>query len=71
MSVEIPGLCKLYMLQLTKASMNILNFLEDYIHLINDNGEFSVVGWYQRGVINDESLITSRDENRDIELTCG
>ena len=63
MSAEIPGSCKLYMLQLTEASTNMLTALENFIQFINDNGGFTVVWWYKRGVINDKSLIASRKIN--------
>ena len=57
MRAYIPGLWKLYMFQLTKASMNVLTDWENYIWFINDNSGFTVVGWYKRGVINEKSLI--------------
>ena len=63
MSADMPDLCKLCMLQLTKSSMNMINYLENFIEFINDNDGFTVVGWYKIGVINDESLIDSRKIN--------
>ena len=63
MSVDIPGSCKLYLLRLTEDSMNMVTALENCIQFINDNGGFTVVGWYKRGVINDKSLIGSRKFN--------
>ena len=59
MSVDITVPCKLYMLQLTEASINIITALENWIQFINYNGGFTVVGWYKRGVVNDKSLIAS------------
>ena len=38
MSVDITGSCKLYMLQVTKDSMNIITALENSIQLVNYNG---------------------------------
>ena len=51
------------MLQLTEVSMNMLTNLENCFQFINDNGGFTVVGWYKRGVINDKSLIDYRKIN--------
>ena len=59
---DITGSCKLYHLQLTDAYMAMLESMQDYIQLINDNDGFNVVGWYKRGIINDKSLI-SQDTN--------
>ena len=41
---EIPGSCKLYMLQLTEASMSIFEAVEDCINLINCHEGFPIVG---------------------------
>ena len=41
----------------------MLTALEIFIQFINDNGGFTVVGWYNRGVINDKSLVSSRNIN--------
>jgi len=59
-SGDIPGSCKFYMLQLTDAAINMNSALEECVELINENGGFSVVGWYKRGIINDQSLIAAR-----------
>ena len=45
---EIPGSCKLYMLQLTDCSMKLFESIDDCIYLINTHGGFYVVGWYKR-----------------------
>jgi hypothetical protein len=60
---DIPGSCKLYMLQLTRASMDMVSSLESCIDLINRNDGFTIVGWYKKGVINDKSLIAARNIN--------
>ena len=60
MITYIPGSCSLYMLKLTEASINMLPALENCIQFINDNGGFTVVGWYKIGVSNNTSLIASR-----------
>ena len=62
MSGDIPK-CKIYMLQLTDSSMNMITSLEECVQLIDDNGGFAWVGWYKRGVINDKILIAARNIN--------
>eukprot|EP00957_Ditylum_brightwellii_P106027 8087676-Ditylum_brightwellii.AAC.1 len=34
--------------------------LDSCIELINDNGGFTIVGWYKRGIINDQSILAMR-----------
>ena len=54
---DIPGSCKLYHLQLTEAYMKMLDCIAGCINLINENGGFTVVGWYKRGTITDKSMM--------------
>jgi hypothetical protein len=63
MKGDIPGSCKLYMLQVTEAAMNLFDALENCIQLINNNGGFTVIGWYKKGLINDKGLIAPRNNN--------
>ena len=58
----IPGSCKLYHLQISHAFYAMCDSMKSCINLINQNGGFTVVGWYKRGVISDKSLI-SQDKN--------
>ena len=58
----IPGSCKLYHLQVTAAFFAMCECMKNCIDLINENGGFTIVGWYKRGVISDKSLI-SQDKN--------
>ena len=37
--------------------------IENCIELINDNGGFTVTGWYKRGSINDKGLIAPPSSN--------
>ena len=53
----IPGSCKLYHLQISHAFYAMCDSMKSCINLINQNGGFTVVGWYKRGVISDKSLI--------------
>ena len=56
---ETPGRCKLYMLQLTEASMVIFKAVDDCINLINYNRGFIIVGWYKIGHIADKRMIST------------
>ena len=60
---DIPGSCKRYCLQLTQASMDLVEAAENCIKLINDNGFIVIVGWYKRGQITNKSLIAARSTN--------
>jgi hypothetical protein len=60
LSGDIPGSCKLYMLQYTDAAMNMQIAVEECVETINNNGGFTVIGWYKRGIINDQSLLEAR-----------
>ena len=41
----------------------MLTDLENCFQFINDNIEFTFVGWYNRGVINDKSIVDSGNIN--------
>ena len=43
---EIPGSCKLYMLQLTESYMKIIGSIKDCTELINSHRGFCTVGWF-------------------------
>ena len=63
MKGKLPGTCKLYMLQTTDAGIGMYEAIENCIELINDNGGFTVTGWYKRGSINDKGLIAPPSSN--------
>ena len=63
LSGDIPGSCKLYMLQLTKSGINTFNAIYACINFINSKSDFTVIGWYKRVTINDQSLIAARKIN--------
>ena len=44
---------------MTNAYFNLLDCIENCIDLINENGGFTVVGWYKRGVINDRAMVSN------------
>ena len=43
--------------------MNLFDTLENCIQLINNNGGFTVIGWYKKGLINDKGLIAPQNNN--------
>ena len=57
LSKEIPGVCKLRNLQLTRAFLKISKCIKLCTKYINDNGGFTIFGWYKRGEITDKSLM--------------
>ena len=63
LSGDIPSLWYIYMPQLTQASTNSFEYMKKCIILINDNGGFTVVRWYKRGIINVKILITAKNIN--------
>jgi hypothetical protein len=63
MNGDIPGSCKLYMLQVTEAAMNLFESLKNCIQLINNNGGFTIIGWYKKGLINDKGLIALQNND--------
>eukprot|EP00957_Ditylum_brightwellii_P090895 6921151-Ditylum_brightwellii.AAC.1 len=40
--------------------MNMQIALKECVETIDSNGGFTVVGWYKREIINDQSLLTTR-----------
>ena len=55
----ILGSCKLYILQITESFIIMFAAMEECVDLINNNKGFTVVCWYNRGVINDKRLISA------------
>ena len=55
-------------LDLTPAYYNLQGCIDDVIKFINDNGGFTVVGWYKRGEINDISNDDSQNEVESSEV---
>ena len=45
LSGDITGSCKLYMIQLTEAGINMFNTIDSCINFINSHGGFTVIGW--------------------------
>ena len=45
------------------AAMHLYNAIENCVNLINENGAFTIIGWYKRGSINDKGLTNSGNKN--------
>ena len=63
LSGEFAGSCKLHMLQLNDRAVNLYEAIDECIELINNNGGFTVIGWYKRGQITDKSLTSAKQTN--------
>ena len=48
---------------MTTAAMHLYNAIENCVDLINENGGFTILGWYKRGSMNDKGLTNSGNEN--------
>ena len=51
------------MLQLTEAGINMFNTIDVCINSIDSHGGFTVIRWYKRGIINDQSIIADSKIN--------
>jgi hypothetical protein len=51
------------MLELSEQYYELEDKIENVIDLINNNGGFTIVGWYKRGIINDRSVLTAINNN--------
>ena len=51
------------MLELSKQYYELEDKIDDVVELINNNGGFTVVGWYKRGIINDRAVLTAINNN--------
>ena len=63
LSGDFAGSCKLYMLQLNDRAVKLYEAVDECIDFINDNGGFTVIGWYKRGQITDKSLTSAKPSN--------
>ena len=61
-SAPFPSSLRASALQLTDHYWDLTDTIERVVKFINDNGGFTVIGWYKRGLINDQSL-TSDNSN--------
>ena len=50
---------------MTNAFFDILTCIDNVVEYINDNGGFTVMGWYKHGVINDRTLVSNTSNGND------
>ena len=58
-------------LEHTDASDNPEDSIDNYVYLIDDNGEFILVMWYYRGKINYKSLIGMANQSNEGKVDAG
>ena len=58
-------------LEHTDASDNPEDSIDNYVYLIDDNGEFILVMWYYRGKINYKSLIGMTNQSNEGQVYAG
>ena len=56
---DIPGETRISALQNTDAYWNIEDAISNLLSHVNENGGWTVTGWYKRGVITDKSLLAA------------
>ena len=57
MDGDFPFKCKQHMFQMSTVFVNLTESMENCFELINSNGGFTVVGWYRRGEISDQTMV--------------
>ena len=60
LSGEIPSGVRISALRISDAYWGIQKTVRNVVKYINENGGWTVVGWYKRGVISDRSLLEPR-----------
>ena len=53
---------------LTEAYFNISTSIDACVEVINENGGFTVIGWYKKGMINDKTLLGHGTGSEDIQV---
>lgn len=70
----MPGKVVLSQLQLTPKYVLLRTCAFNCIALINENGGFTIIGWYKKGIINDKSLIdeeSGQNNKTDVQTESG
>ena len=57
MDGDFPFKCKEHMFKMTTAYVELTECMEKCIEYVNSNGGFTVVGWYRRGEISDQTMV--------------
>jgi len=53
----------LQQMQYTEEFFDLLDRIDRVMDFIRDNGGFTIIGWYKRGLINDRSLVSNANTN--------
>lgn len=70
----MPGQVVLSQLQCTQQWVLLRTAALDCIGFINENGGFTIIGWYKKGIINDKSLIdedSGQNNKTDVQTESG
>jgi hypothetical protein len=59
LSTHIPGTTRVSALRVSDAYWEIEEAVENVVDYVNDNGGWTIVGWYKRGLITDQSLLAA------------
>ena len=61
LSTNISPNTNLQQLQFTKEFFEIMQQMGEVVDYVHENGGFTIIGWYKRGVINDRSLVSQNN----------
>lgn len=65
---NLPPSIKIRDLRMTEEYFSLLDCIGNVIEFINNNGGFTVVGWYKRGIINDRALVGNNGNNNNSNM---
>ena len=75
LSERLPPSIRISALTMSDAFFDMMESVEKCIEIINNDGGFTIVGWYRRGFINDRSLdneaenrIHNQNNNNDLQI---
>ena len=71
LSNDIPSNVKVSSLQVSEEFWELEDCIESVVNFINENGGWTVVGWYKRGEVKDQSLNESTGNNNSDDNTIG
>lgn len=63
LSGTFPSNLRADALQMTDEYWNMIDAIEEVVNDVNDNGGWTVIGWYKRGLINDQSMVSDETNN--------
>ena len=71
LSNDIPSNVKVSSLRVSEEFWELEDCIESVVDFINENGGWTVVGWYKRGEVKDQSLNESTGNNNSDDNTIG